>query len=222
MTFPFAFESFLLSVLVLLAAYRRSLYFVRIFPLINVRILSFLFFFSFTASSISFEMVSAKRSCFYISEVLQRFIPAFFIIFIVFLFGVNGELIFTVEELRVSFFLNESHFRLSCCFSFFNLAIFLCNLSPLRLFPFSGSLASFWELQRYHHQRKISVSIGCCTTFVVFTDFLNKCFLLSSWLSHSFFNSFSTLFQLVLFKLGSFDVILFLSFSLLVKEFVTY
>ena len=134
MTFPFAFESFLLSVLVLLAAYRRSLYFVRIFPLINVRILSFLFFFSFTASSISFEMVSAKRSCFYISEVLQRFIPAFFIIFIVFLFGVNGELIFTVEELRVSFFLNESHFRLSCCFSFFNLAIFLCNLSSLRLF----------------------------------------------------------------------------------------
>ena len=122
--------------LVLLAAYRRSLYFVRIFPLINVRILSFLFFFSFTASSISFEMVSAKRSCFYISEVLQRFIPAFFIIFIVFLFGVNGELIFTVEELRVSFFLNESHFRLSCCFSFFNLAIFLCNLASLRFLLF--------------------------------------------------------------------------------------
>ena len=81
-------------------------------------------------------MVSAKRSCFYISEVLQGFIPAFFIIFIVFLFGVNGELIFTVEELRVSFFLNESHFRLSCCFSFFNLAIFLCNLSSLRIFLF--------------------------------------------------------------------------------------
>ena len=62
--------------------------------------------------------------------VLQGFIRAFFIIFIVFLFGVNGELIFTVEELRVSFFLNESHFRLSCCFSF------LCNLSSLRLFVF--------------------------------------------------------------------------------------
>ena len=81
-------------------------------------------------------MVSAKRSCFCISEALQGFIPAFFIIFIVFLFGVNGELIFTVEELRVSFFLNESHFRLSCCFSFFNLAIFSCNLSSLRLFLF--------------------------------------------------------------------------------------
>ena len=130
MTFPFAFESFLLSVLVLLAAYRRSLYFFRISPLINVRILSILFFFSFTASWIYFEMVSAKRSCFCISEALQGFIPA------VFLFGVNGELIFTVEELRVSFFLNESHFRLSCCFSFFNLAIFLCNLSSLRLFLF--------------------------------------------------------------------------------------
>ena len=136
MTFPFAFESFLLSVLVLLAAYQRSLYFLRIFPLIIVRILSSLFFFSFTASWISFEKVSAKRSCFYILEALQGFIPAFFIIFTVFLFGVNGELIFTVEELQVSFFLNESHFRLCCCFSFFNLAIFLCNLSSLRLFLF--------------------------------------------------------------------------------------
>ena len=136
MTFPFAFKSFLTSVSVLLTSYQRSLYFFRIFPLINVRILSFLFFFSFTTSWISFEMFCAKRSCYGISEALQGFIPAFFIIFIVFLIGVNGELLFTVEELRVSFFLNESHFRLSCCFSFFNLAIFLCNLSSLRLFLF--------------------------------------------------------------------------------------
>ena len=66
---------------------------------------------------------------------------------------------------------------------------------------FSGSFVSFWELQRYHHRRKISVSIDCRTTFVFFTDFLNPCFLLSSWSSHPFFNNFSTLFQLVLSKL---------------------
>ena len=44
------------------------------------------------------------------------------------------EFIFTVEELRVIFFLNESHFRLNCCLSFFNLTIFLYNLPSLRLF----------------------------------------------------------------------------------------
>ena len=190
MNFPFAFENFLLSVLVLLAAYRRSLYFFRVFPLIIVRILSFLCFFSFTASWISFKMVSKKRSCFCISEALQEFIPAFFIIFIVFLFGRNGELIFTVEK------------GLSCCFCFFNLTIFLCNLSSLRIFSFSGSLASFWELQRYHHRRKISVSIDCCITFVVFTDFLNQCFLslfLSFSRNSSFTNFFLSLYIILLF-----------------------
>ena len=185
MTSPFAFESFLLSVLVLLAAYQRSLHFFRIFPLIIVRILSFLFFFSLTGSWISFEMVSAERSCFCISEALQEFIPVFLIIFIVSLFGVNGELIFTVEELWVSFFLNESHFRLSCFFFFFQLSNLFMQSVNTTPFSFSGSLASFWKLQRYHHRRKIYVSIDCCTTFVVFTDFLNQCFL-----------RFSTLFQL--------------------------
>ena len=136
--FSICFREFSSICLVLLAAYRRSLYF--------------------------FE----KKLLLYFGSI-TRIYPSIF----------KEELIFTVEELRVIFFLNESHFRLSCCFSFFNLTIFLYNLSSLHLF-FSGSLASFWELQRYHHRRKISVSIDCCITFVVFMDFLNHCFLLSS------------------------------------------
>ena len=78
------------------------------------------------ASWISFELLL------YFGNITRIYSSIFhhFHSFIV-LLGVNGELIFTVEELRVSFFLNESHFRISCCFSFFNLAIFLCNLSSL-------------------------------------------------------------------------------------------
>ena len=125
-------------------------------------------------------MVSAKRSYFCISETLKGFIPAFFIIFIVFLLGVNGELIFTVEELRVSFFLNESHFRLSCCFSFFNLAIFLCNLSSLRLFLFLEASRRCGNCRDTIIGENF-LSVSAVTQLLLSSpDFLNQCFLLIS------------------------------------------
>ena len=59
-TFPSTLRSFLLSVLVLIAASRKVQYFFKIFLFSRVRMLSFLFFFFFPASCISLEIVFHK------------------------------------------------------------------------------------------------------------------------------------------------------------------
>ena len=84
MTFPFTL-GFLLPALVFIAVYQRSQYFLNIFPLSAVQILSFRFFFPFPVFWISLKM-------FMYLSALPGWITMAPIILKVFLFSVKGKL----------------------------------------------------------------------------------------------------------------------------------
>ena len=131
MAFLFTLESFLLFVLALEQHIGEVGNFPRSISTYQVRILSFLFFFSFPASWISHEIVSTSRSYFCISAALPGRIPTALIIFKIFLFGIKREL---VTDLQTILFLRLSYFRLNL--SFFQFSSRLIQLFITTFFSF--------------------------------------------------------------------------------------
>lgn len=125
-------------------------------------------------------------------------------------FGVKGEF---VIDFPIIFILKESHFRLSWSFSFSNLAICLCKLSPLRLF------LCLEELPRFGNYRDtIKGETFPSALLDVQLSFLGLFAQLMLFSKHVII----LLFSLLISKDGCFDIIHFSFFSLFSKKSIGF